>query len=73
MIDIKIYASETEVLEYTFTSKEAKKVISFGRIGCNINIDFTGISKRQCSITLEDDKFYIYDGFINKKSTNGTW
>lgn len=47
--------------------------VTIGRKNCKINLNSTIFSKNQSSILFENNKWFISDGFQERKSTNGTW
>lgn len=67
--------SKEQNLNKTFIFQEKDKIITIGRMNCNVEINHTFLSKKQC--TIEYDPFFKFwkltDGFETKKSTHGTW
>lgn len=49
--------------------------ITIGRSKCSINLNFSFLSKKHCSIKYNKDinHWEIFDGADGKSSTNGTW
>jgi len=66
-----------EFFSKTFKKKldffAADSPITIGRKGCTINLDSNIYSKVQCTVMFDKNKWFICDGYGNKKSTNGTW
>ena len=40
---------------------------------CDIRFDDNQLSRQQCTINFQNDKWYLNDGDGHKLSTNGTW
>ena len=57
--------------KYKFNNKDSP--ITIGRKDCKINIKSTIFSKNQSTLIYEKNKWFICDGFEEKRSTNGTW
>ena len=58
---------------YIFNSEDSP--ITIGRQNCTVNLDFSFLSKRNCTIVYNAEKkaWEIYDGNGGRPSTNGTW
>lgn len=57
---------------YTFTPEEGP--IQVGRmVDCRIRFDDNSLSRYQCTIKFENEKWVLKDGDGKKSSTNGTW
>jgi hypothetical protein len=58
---------------YYFKPKDSP--ITIGRYKCTITLDYSSLSKKQCSIVYNPEEmcWEIFDGFEEKPSTNGTW
>ena len=61
---------------YIFEQPKIGKNILIGRSRkCNIHISYNLLSKIHCNIIFDynQNAYYLFDGFNNKYSTNGTW
>ena len=57
---------------YSFTPEEGP--IQIGRmVDCRIRFDDNSLSRYQCTIRFENEKWVLRDGDGKKSSTNGTW
>jgi len=57
---------------FKFSSQD--EVIKIGRMNdCQIIFEGNNLSRYQCSLVYKEGFWYIYDGFNEKQSTNGTW
>jgi hypothetical protein len=58
---------------YIFNSEDSP--ITIGRQNCTVNLDFSFLSKRNCTILYNAEKkaWEIFDGNGGSPSTNGTW
>lgn len=57
---------------YSFTSEEGP--VQIGRmIDCKIRFDDNSLSRYQCTMRFENQKWVLRDGDGKKSSTNGTW
>ena len=57
-----------------FEFNSAESPVTIGRKNCKINLNSSNnISKYQCTIIFENNKWYISDGDMEKPSKNGTW
>jgi hypothetical protein len=63
----------SKAFQKKFELKAEDSPITIGRKGCKINLNATIYSKNQCTVFCEKNKWYICDGYEDKKSTNGTW
>ena len=63
----------TDKKVYLFNSEDSP--ITLGRQNCTINLNYSFLSKKNCTIqyNVEKNEWEILDGNEGKPSTNGTW
>lgn len=68
-----IYQEENEIISSVIITNE-KTEFKIGRgADCDIIINNDSISRVQCTLAYQNDKWVLYDGSIHKGSTNGLW
>ena len=75
MLTLEVLFGEEQRRKISFDSKN-KKIVRIGRLKNN-ETDFSfadeDVSRKQCTLTFEDNNWYISDRNRKNESSNGTW